>query len=283
MKKKELKYKPSLTARIAKIILPKLYKNLPRHLYIFLYQKLYFFYKVSERYSYFAKTFIIYQICSKNIKLKRKLVFDLLPFTMGGPKALENAYELTRFVEDNNISGDIVECGVAQGGTASMMALVNKQFGKYERKKWFFDSFEGLPDPTKEDYLNGKTGDYIRPLPKGSCLGTLNEVSNLMFNYLNLNIKTTFLIKGWFQNTINVYKKNISEIAILRLDGDWYESTKIPLEAFYDCVNEKGFIIIDDYLTCYGSRKAVDEFRKKRKINSKINLDGRGGIWFQKI
>ena len=283
MKKKGLKYKPSLTAQIAKIFLPKLYKILPRNLYIFVYQKLYLFYKRTVRYSYFAKTCIIYLSCSKNIKLKRKLVFKLLPFTMGGPKALENAYELTRYVEENNIKGDIVECGVAQGGTASMMALVNKQFGKYERKKWFFDSYEGLPDPTKDDYVNGKTGDFIRPLPKGSCLGTLNEVSNLMFNYLNLNTKKTFLIKGWFQNTIKENKKYISEISILRLDGDWYESTKIPLEAFFDLVNEKGFIIIDDYLTCYGSKKAVDEFRKKREINTKINLDGRGGIWFQKI
>ena len=149
MKKKGLKYKPSLTAQIAKIFLPKLYKILPRNLYIFIYQKLYLFYKRTVRYSYFAKTCIIYLSCSKNIKLKRKLVFKLLPFTMGGPKALENAYELTRYVEENNILGDIVECGVAQGGTASMMALVNKQFGKYERKKWFFDSYEGLPDPTQ--------------------------------------------------------------------------------------------------------------------------------------
>ena len=127
---------------------------------------------------------------------------------MGGPKALENAYDLTRFIEDNNITGDIVECGVAQGGTASMMALVNKKLGKYERGKWFFDSYQGLPNPTKEDYINGKTGDFIRPLPKGSCLGTLEEVSNLMFNILNLNKKKTFLIKGWFQNTIKENKEN---------------------------------------------------------------------------
>ncbi|MEC7881042.1 MAG: hypothetical protein VX590_03505, partial [Chloroflexota bacterium] len=93
MKEKGLKYKPSLTAKIAKLFLPKLYKILPRSLYIFVYQKLYILYKRKVRYSYFARTCITYLTCSKNNNLKRKLVFKLLPFTMGGPKALENAYE----------------------------------------------------------------------------------------------------------------------------------------------------------------------------------------------
>ena len=282
MKKLELNYKPSLEAKFAKLILPVLKKFLPDNIYIILYNNLYFFYRLYIRYGYFFKTLLIYSLLSRKKRIKRSFVFKLLPFTLGGPKALENAFDLTTYIEENNIMGDIVECGVAQGGTASMMALVNKKYGKVDRRKWFFDSYEGLPQPTKEDYIKGKTGSFIRPLPKGSCLGTLEEVSDLMFGLLNLNKKTTLLIKGWFQDTVPQVKDDIKNIAILRLDGDWYESTKIPLEAFYDSISSRGFIIVDDYLTCYGSKKAVDEFLQKKEINPQIKLDGRGGIWFQK-
>jgi hypothetical protein len=78
-------------------------------------------------------------------------------------------------------------------------------------------------------------------------------------------------------------KSKIPEkIAILRLDTDWYESTKVPLENFYDQITAGGYIIIDDYLTCFGSRKAVDEYLSNNNIQTEINLDGRGGVWFMK-
>ncbi|MFM7447889.1 MAG: TylF/MycF/NovP-related O-methyltransferase, partial [Leptolyngbyaceae cyanobacterium] len=90
------------------------------------------------------------------------------------------------------------------------------------------------------------------------------------------------LIKGWFQDTVPVYRDKVGPIAILRLDGDWYESTKIPLDNFYDLIVPGGAVIVDDYATCFGSRRAVDEFRLNRDIKSPLNPDGRGGVWFEK-
>ena len=65
-----------------------------------------------------------------------------------------------------------------------MMAMTNKKFSSVKRIKWLFDSYEGLTEPTKEDYIGNKTGDFIRPLPKGACLGTIDQVSELMFEKL---------------------------------------------------------------------------------------------------
>ena len=147
---------------------------------------------------------------------------------------------------------------------------------------WFFDSYEGLPEPTKEDYENGKTGHFIRPLPSGACLGTIEQVSELLFSKLNFQKDDVHLIKGWFQNTVPKFNNMVGPIAILRLDGDWYESVKIPLDNFYKHISPKGIVIIDDYATCFGSKKATDEFRSEHNITSPLMSDGRGGAWFEK-
>ena len=90
------------------------------------------------------------------------------------------------------------------------------------------------------------------------------------------------LIKGWFQDTLYKYKDKIGKISILRLDGDWYESTRIPLENFYSKISIGGIIIIDDYATCHGSKKAVDEFIEINGFKPNLMPDGRGGAWFIK-
>ncbi|MCH7780604.1 MAG: class I SAM-dependent methyltransferase, partial [Acidobacteria bacterium] len=191
-------------------------------------------------------------------------------------------FDVTAMAEDRGIPGALVECGVAEGGTSAMLALANRCLGNTSRAKWLFDSYEGLPEPTQEDYEGGTTGDFIRPLPKGACLGTVEQVEELMFETLCFSQSDTFLIKGWFQDSVPKHRARIGDIAVLRLDGDWYESTKIPLENLYDFVSPGGFVIIDDYGTCFGSRKAVDEFRRERRLESPLNSDGRGGVWFEK-
>ena len=90
------------------------------------------------------------------------------------------------------------------------------------------------------------------------------------------------LVKGWFQDTVASHKDKVGEIAVLRLDGDWYESTKIPLENFYPYISPGGCIIIDDYATCFGSKKATDEFIAENLIDTYLRPDGRGGAWFVK-
>ncbi|MFM6006440.1 MAG: TylF/MycF/NovP-related O-methyltransferase [Sphaerospermopsis kisseleviana] len=277
-----INYNPSLVAKIAKLIIPILAKILPASVYKLVYDFLYRTYQVLLRYLYGVKAFAARIYGDKSLRMKTSLTWKLLPYTMGGSKALENAFEVTALAELRNLPGAIVECGVAQGGTSAMMALTNRLLSQQTRQKWLFDSYEGLPEPTAEDYEGGKAGNFIRPLPKGSCLGTIEQVSELMFDKLGFPQAETHLVKGWFQDTVPAYRQQVGEIAVLRLDGDWYESTKVPLENFYDLVVTGGLIIVDDYATCFGSRKAVDEFRSVHNITNPLKADGRGGVWFEK-
>lgn len=277
-----IEYQPPLAGRLARVIIPLLQSVLPQKAYRVVYDQLYINYKKALRASYVFRVIKYNLIGDNEQRQKTSLTRQLLPYTMGGWKALENAFELTSLVDKKLINGAIVECGVAEGGTAAMMALTNREFGAIQREKWFFDSYEGLPEPTDEDYENGKVGHVIRPMPKGSCLGTIEQVSELLFDKLRLPHNEVHLIKGWFQDTVSVHREQVGKIAVLRLDGDWYESTKIPLENFYDQISIGGYVIIDDYATCFGSRKAVDEFRTERNITSPLYPDGRGGAWFEK-
>lgn len=282
MKEAQDIYQPPIVGRIARIVIPVLQSILPTPVYKMVYNILYATYKSALRRSYLFYIAKAYFSGDLRKILKAKMTQRMLPYTMGGRKALENAFDVVALAEERNIPGALVECGVAEGGTGAMMALTNIELGQISRIKWFFDSYEGLPEPTNEDYENGKTGDFVRPLPKGACLGTIEQVGDLLFDTLGLDSAEVHLVKGWFQDTVSPHREKVGEIAVLRLDGDWYESTKIPLENFYPQVAFGGFIIIDDYATCFGSRKAVDEYRVANDIETPLIPDGRGGVWFEK-
>lgn len=283
MKQSSIVYRPSIIACCARVVLPVLQFICPASVYRWVYNNLYSLYRLLLRWRYGFRIFKAHLSRNEKMIAKTRLTRQLLPYTMGGYKALENAFEVVALAEERRIEGAIVECGVAEGGTAAMMALTSRLYGGEEsRAKWFFDSYEGLPDPTPEDYENGRAGHFVRPLPKGSCLGTIEQVSNLLFNNLGFEPGEISLVKGWFQQTIPANHDKVGKVAILRLDGDWYESTKIPLDYFYHQVSRGGFIIVDDYATCFGSRKAVDEFLQEHDIQTSLIPDGRGGIWFEK-
>ena len=209
---KEIKYRPSLVGRIARVIIPMLNVMLPKFLYSILYSFLYYLYKKIIKYIYLLKLMWCYVFGDYEKKYKTQLTYLLLPYTMAGPKALENAFDIVIAVEKKKLEGAIVECGVAEGGTSAMMAMTSRKFGSIHRNKWLFDSFEGLPEPTKKDYVGGKTGNFIRPLPKGSCLGTIQQVKELMFNTLKFSKDEIHLVKGWFQKTLPANKKKLVKL-----------------------------------------------------------------------
>jgi O-methyltransferase len=215
-----------------------------------------------------------------------KNIHRVMPYTLVGIGGLEVSYKLAKLMNSNKIGGDFIELGVARGGCAALLASVAfEEFVAVKRTLWLFDSFEGLPEPTKDDFdtNQGKgTGNHIRPLPQGSCLGTLEEVQNLLFYNFSFSQEKIEFVKGWFNKTVPERKQDIGDIAILRIDGDWYESTKTCLEELYDKVVQGGAVIIDDYQSCYGCEKAVTEFVQKRGLNIDIKLDGRGGCYFLK-
>ena len=187
-------------------------------------------------------------------------------FTLESNERLNNLY--TTCLKFINTTYSFVELGVAKGGALALMKYAagnkNKVFG--------FDSFEGMPEITKEDI-----GKYNKSCPQtgfgkvGQNLsGGIENVYNT-FAQLGINMENVSLVKGFFNNTLieeNINK--LGDIAILRLDGDWYESTKICLEKLYDKVIDGGVIIIDDYGHFIGAKRAVDEFRIKNNIISPL-------------
>jgi len=204
----------------------------------------------------------------------------VVPYTMVGRKGLIATYRVVRSAMLSSVAGCLVECGVARGGAAALM--LDAAFHPI-KDVWLFDSFEGLPEPTAEDGVLRKPQGKDRSswdLAKGYCLGTQEEVEDLLFNKFGFSRDKVHLVKGWFQDTLPVYKDRMGDIAVLRIDGDWYESTKCCLENLYDGVVDGGYVVLDDY-TLVGCRKAVDEFFAGKEYPA-IMLDGRGGGYFRK-
>jgi len=265
-------------------------KVLPEKAFNVLYRELFSLYKNMAHYAYLcSKCPTKFLINGQDQWRMAKNIFHVMPYSLVGVGGLEVTYKAVKDACDKNIPGDLIELGVARGGCAALMASVafNKEMcGKMDRKLWLFDSYEGLPEPTAMDFnpeLGNGTGDHVRPLPKGSCLGQLDEVKELMFNKNNFPHDRIEFVKGWFDTTVPGRKNEINEIAVLRIDGDWYESTKCCLENLYEKVTSGGYVIIDDYQSCYGCKRAVDEYFQKMDLRPDIRFDGRGGCYFEKV
>ena len=190
-------------------------------------------------------------------------------YTMCSNARLRALYEGIRYVVNTNVPGDVVECGCAKGGSAALMALALRKFAS-RRTMWLFDTFRGLPAPTIED------PDYeIANLYAGSCVGSLEEVKHL-FKTLQITDELRF-VPGLFQSTLPTAP--IAQIALLHIDGDWYESVKACLENLYDKVVPDGIIQFDDYGYWKGAKKAVDEFFDARGVNPTLRrLDYSGRV-----
>lgn len=184
------------------------------------------------------------------------------PYTMVSNARLHGLYNAVRHVVSNNIAGDIVECGTARGGSAALMGLTLKRVGA-NRTLWVFDTFEGLPEPTRNDPDWEIAKNYT-----GSCRGEIEQVTSL-FEGLEI-LPYSKLVKGLFQDTLP--RSEVREIAVLHLDGDWYDSVMTCLEHLYDRVSPGGIIQIDDYGHWAGARKAVNEFINERCPGVKLSL-----------
>lgn len=274
-------YTPSSFVLMAKAAFSVLEKCLPEQVFRALFDATVSAYRVMIRFMYLR--FWLCAVLTGDAKARRKvnLVFRVMPYSLVGWRGLEVTYDTVLAVQEQGVSGSIVECGVAQGGSAALMALIEAQVG-YQRAIWLFDSFEGLPDPTDKDFLDGTTGKHARVLSKGSCLGSYEKVAYLLFEQLRLSPDHVFMVKGWFQDTLPVHQERIGPISLLRIDADWYESVKCCLDNLYDNVVPQGFIIIDDYWSCFGAQKAVDEFLQRRGQQADMVSDGRGGVHFVK-
>jgi len=143
-----------------------------------------------------------------------------------------------------------------------------------ERKVWGFDSFEGLPPPNEAEYP-GDRGDQLYRFPQLAV--SLEEVTD-NFRRVGLWSYQVRLVKGWFKDT--VLAGPVEKIAVLRLDGDLYESTIQVLEGFYPRLSAGGFCIIDDYGAMPSCRAAVGDFRRGHGVTEPlVDIDGKGVLW----
>jgi O-methyltransferase len=167
------------------------------------------------------------------------------------PRRLKSLERHVAEVERLKIPGDIIECGVAEGGSAALLGLTLDRLSS-TRTLYLLDTFEGLPPPTRDD------ADYDDAVKwTGRCRGTVDEVRSL-FSALGVDGDRTRFIKGMFQDTLPGLGP--LQIAVAHLDGDWYESTLTCLTAIWPALSVGGVIQLDDYGTWKGCRAAVDHY-----------------------
>jgi O-methyltransferase len=272
-------YGHSLTHRVKRAVMSSLHRQLPEGAYIRLYDAAFAVLRRARRIAY-ARFWAKAKMSGNKLERRRvETVLKAMPYSLVGWRGLEVTYDAVVATRHRGVPGSLVECGVAEGGSAAVMGLVEHEFD-HPRMLWLFDSYEGLPDPTGEDFVDGATGTHIRPLPRGSCLGTFEQVSGLLFDSFGLRPERIRLVKGWFQDTLPATRDQIGSIAVLRIDGDWYSSVKCCLDSLFDSVAPGGYVIIDDYAACFGAQKAVDEFLAARGLQVDLTPDGRGGSFF---
>ena len=212
-------------------------------------------------------------------------MFRAKRYTMTGPVRCRALWDQCHQVLQANIPGCFVECGVWRGGSAAVMGLAIRNSGQ-QRDLHLFDSFEGLPEPTDRDgaqareYSGGHASGVLRSVEQ--CKAGLDEVKTFLLGRLGFDPSRVHLHVGWFQNTLPVDAGKLGPIALLRLDGDWYESTRFCLEHLYSNLSPGGVIIMDDYWAWEGCRKATDEYRETNRISAPIQrIDAAAGYWIK--
>ncbi len=194
--------------------------------------------------------------------------------TMVGLKRLGNIQYCLDKVIREEVPGDFIETGVWRGGACIFARAVLAAYGDTSRRIWVADSFEGLPRPNVETYPED-AGSFLWKQPRLAI--TLDEVKQNFARYQLLDAQVRFL-KGWFKDTLA--EAPIEKIAVMRLDGDMYESTTDALKALYPKLSVGGFCIIDDYGCIPACKQAVIDFRSAHNIMDEITeIDWTGVYW----
>ena len=184
--------------------------------------------------------------------------------TMVGLKRLDNIEFCVGDVLRRGVPGDLMETGVWRGGAVIFMRAVLKEHGDTSRTVWGADSFQGLPKVADQRH----TDDIEDALwTAGELAISLDQVKDNFRRYGFLDEQVRFL-PGWFQDTLP--KAPVERLAVLRLDGDMYESTMVALEALYPKLSVGGYLIVDDYHAVRGCRRAVDDFRARHGITDEM-------------
>jgi hypothetical protein len=209
-----------------------------------------------------------------------EIIRSVRPFTMTSNDKLHALITATRYLVQHQIPGDIVECGVWRGGSMHAVARTLDSVGDHSRELYLLDTFEGMPPPTDKDVrLDGQTAQAL--LDAGTkeqtiwAYATLEDVQ-AGFERVPYPREKVHYVKGKVEQTVPEHTPET--IALLRLDTDWYDSTRHELEHLYPRLVSGGVLIIDDYGTWQGSQQATDEFLAKTDARLLMVRAGRGRI-----
>ena len=202
-------------------------------------------------------------------------VFELPPWplTMIGSRRLDNVEHCMRSVLEQGVPGDFIETGVWKGGTTIFMRGVLRAQGIGDRRVYVADSFEGVPPPDATKYPADSESNFHLWHDLSVDLITVKD----NFARLGLLDDQVEFVEGWFRDTLPALKGHTW--AVVRLDGDLYESTMDALESLYDDLAVGGWLIVDDY-EIEACRRAVTDFRTARGVSDQINpIDANGVCW----
>ena len=215
-----------------------------------------------------------------------EIIDSVKPFTMTSTERIFALINAVQYVCQNNVAGDFVECGVWKGGSSAAIAKTLMHLNVTDRMLWMYDTFDGMSQPTESDVdLQGQTAEDLleqQDVAESAsvwCRSPLEEVKSTMAatGYPRAQIQ---FVQGKVEDTLP--ELSPAEVALLRLDTDWYESTKCELEILFPNLIPGGVLIIDDYGHWQGCRKAVDEYFTAHKVSmllNRIDYTGRIGIF----
>ncbi len=194
--------------------------------------------------------------------------------TMIGAKRLANVRFCVEDVLRKNVPGDLIETGVWRGGARILMRAILKAYDVSDRTVWVADSFAGLPPPDPARYPRD-AGDPHHTFPHLRV--SLDAVRENFARYGLLDDQVRFLV-GWFRDTLPVAP--IASLAVLRLDGDLYESTMDALRSLYPKLSVGGYCIVDDYGALPTCREAINDYRREHHIEETMEkVDWTGVFW----
>ena len=216
-----------------------------------------------------------------------KLINISSKFSMTGHQRMYLLSQAILNAKNNKLEGDFVECGVWRGGNILLYKLLN-DFYKLNKKIFAYDTFEGKtsPEDVDIDYRGKSAHKHLlenkksENLPNIHCFSTIDSVKKNILKYSNL--KNINFIAGPVEKTLLLEKNLPKKISVLRLDTDFYVSTKIELEILYPRLIHGGVLIIDDYGHWQGCQQAVDEYFSKDFVTSRFERLDYTGIMYKK-
>ena len=213
-----------------------------------------------------------------------EIIEKVRPYTMTSPERLFALIESVKYVIKHNIPGDITECGVWKGGSMMAVAETLSKLGQANRHLYLYDTYAGMTAPTDADkaHSNETAASLL-------AKDAVKKTESVVWAYSSLEeVKANIALTGYPADLIHFVEGDVlktipvtipEKISLLRLDTDWYESTKHEMIHLYPKLEEKGVLIIDDYGFWQGSRQAVDEYMAANNVQLLLNrIDDTGRV-----